>query len=276
MPRQDNGSQRLKFSEWRPIGVCDDAPSGVQKAQMFTREDFLIVTGPGVTRDNWQNKPEVMEVLNRYAAKLAKQSMKTGGMTQPTVSKISLVGAIMKLSVTPTLNKESKDGKLQLFQIKFEDKGPKKKKKTPWMAILGTLLVVLLILCLLLGIAIYQKTKTRQFTSKSLKLRNLTTSYCQDPTDRSKYHKDLNEASRILQNKTDELLYKGRLTIEKNCIERLPKTSFKEKRFLECYLMVKQGGLFAQIPFSERKKVNACQQEICKRNRHYNPSVCLQ
>lgn len=276
MPRQDNGSQKLRFSEWRPIGVCDDAPPGIQKAQMFTREDFLIVTGPGVTRENWRSRPEVMEVLNHYASKLAKQSMKTSGMAQPAVSRISLVGAIMKLAVTPVLNKESKDGKLQLFQIQFEDKGPKKKKKTPWMAILAALLVVLLVLCILLGIAIYQKTQTRQYASKSLKLRNLTTSHCEDPSDRRRYQRDLDEASRILQTKTDELLYRGRLTIEKNCVEDFPRISFKERRFLECYLMVRQGGLFSQIPFSERKKVKACQQEICRRNRSYNPSACLQ
>jgi len=276
LARQDNASQKLKFGEWRPIGVCDDAPPGVQKAQMFTREDFLIITGPGVTRENWRENPQVIKIISRYSEKLARQSMKTSGMKDPTISKVNLVGAIMKLAVTPVLNKESKDGKLQLFQIQFEDKGIKKKKKTKksWTLLLGILLVILLTLCIILGIAIYKKSQSRQYKTKRLQLPTFTTSFCGDPSDRTRYRRQLDEASRILQLKADDLLYQGRLSIETNCIEDFPQITFKEGLFLKCFTLVKRHGLLSQISSSDLKKVNACQREICRKKRSSGSAAC--
>ncbi len=273
MAAQGNSSQKLKFSEWRPIGVCDDAPPGVQKAQMFTRQDFLIITAPGINRNNWQKKAQVVKILRRYTTKLAKQSTITNGMKKPTVSSITLVGAIMKLAVTPDLNRESKDGKIQLFQIKYEDKAVK--KKTPWGIILGILLVILLILCIILGIAIYKKTKSKSYKTKKLRFPSYTISYCEDPMDRSRYEHQLDEVNRILQPRVEDLLYQRRLEFETNCIEYFPQLSLKEKRFLKCYSLIKQHGILSQIPFSDLKKVNACKKEICRRDQFSGSAACL-
>lgn len=271
---QGSSYKKLKYSEWRPIGVCDDAAPGVQKAQMFTREDFLTITGPGVDRQNWRKHPEVMKLLNKYALKLAKQSSRTSGMIQPKVTNISLVGAVMKLVVTPTLNKESKDGKLQLFQIEFEDIG--KKKKTPWKLILGMLITILILLCILLGIAIYKKAQSRQYQPRTFKSDSYTTSFCEDSTDVNRYRRQLDEANRILQVKTDDLFYQGKIAAELDCVEQLSRASFQEDRFLKCFSLVRRFGLISQLPRAELMKINACQRSVCRKSRSANSPACFQ
>ncbi len=270
---QGNSFKKLKYSEWRPIGVCDDAPPGVQKAQMFTREDFLIITGPEVDRQNWRKHPQVMKLLNKYALKLAKQSTRTKNMIQPKVSKISLVGAVMKLVVTPTLNKESKDGKLQLFQIEFEDIG--KKKKTPWKLILGILVTILVLLCILLAFAIYQKAQTKQYKTKTYKPTSFTTSFCDDSTDISKFRRQLDEANRILQVKADDLFYQGRIAAELNCGEQFSQVTLQENRFLQCFTLVRRFGLTLQLSGQDKMKINACRRSICRKKRTANSPACF-
>ncbi len=241
---------------------------------MFTREDFLIITGPGVDRQNWRKHPQVMKLLNKYALKLAKQSTKTKNMIQPKVSKISLVGAVMKLMVTPILNKESKDGKLQLFQIEFEDIG--KKKKTPWKLILGVLIAVLLLLCLLLGFAIYEKLQTKQYKTRTYKSTSFTTSFCDDSADIGRYRRHLDEANRILQVKVDDLFYQGRIAAELKCVEQFSQVSLQESRFLACLELAKRFGLSSQLSGQDQKKINACQRAVCRKNRSVNSPACFE
>jgi hypothetical protein len=268
---QNSTSQKLKFSEWRPIGVCDDAPPGIQKAQMFTREDFLVVIAPGVNRDNWRKNTHVMKILYRYGARLAKQSTRTNGMKQPEISNISLVGAVMKLAVTPLLNRESKDGKLQLFQMEYEDKGMN--KKWPRMIILGLLLVILLLLAVFLGVALYRKAQSHQL--QPIRFRSATTTYhCENPGDPSGYEQRLNEVGRIVQLKVNGLFNQGRLTSAFNCVENKPQLALKEQGFLECYALVQRNGMLSQLPPADLKKVKACQKALCRRDRSSETAAC--
>jgi len=39
---------RLKYIQWRPIGVCDTGVGKERKAKMFTRTDLAKVTSPEV------------------------------------------------------------------------------------------------------------------------------------------------------------------------------------------------------------------------------------
>jgi len=197
-------------------------------------------------------------------------------MKRPTISSIKLVGAVMKLVVTPDLNKESEDGKLQLFQIEFEDKGDKKKKKTPWMLILSALLVILLLLCILLGMAIYKKSQTRQYKTKRLVTPSYTLSYCEDTSDRKRYERQLDEVNRILQTKVDDLLYQGRIAADLNCVQDHSKMIFKEGKFLDCYSLIKRQGMLSKIPSSDRKKVTACLKAICRQRTSNGSTACTQ
>jgi hypothetical protein len=268
-PRRDgltgpnNLSKKLKFSEWRPIGVCDKAPPGVQKAQMFTREDFLVVTAPGINRDNWQKNSQVMSILQRYSAMLARQSSTTQGMTRPQVSSIQLVGAVMKLVVTPVLNKESQDGKLQLFQIEFKDAGVK--KTPPWTLILVVLATLLAVLCVLLGIVLYQKYQARPHTVTNFRPTFQTRSYCDSPAEKTRYESQLEEVGEILQQKANDLFYQGRLSVKRRCLSDLAQPSVGEDRFLECYDLIKRHGMLSQIPSVDLTKIDSCRQSICDR-----------
>jgi len=128
----------IKFSQWRPIGVCDDGPPNQRKAQLFSKPDFAIVTAPGVTRENWRQHPEVLKVIRRYAQDVAKLSATAQAMKRPEIDTLHLVGTILGHTRTPTANAESTEGRVQLFEVKFKDAGaekPVRKRRWPlWLA----------------------------------------------------------------------------------------------------------------------------------------------
>jgi len=62
---------RLKYVQWRPIGVCDTGAGKERKAKMFSRGDLATVTNPEVNRENWPQRPEVMQLIHRYARDVA-------------------------------------------------------------------------------------------------------------------------------------------------------------------------------------------------------------
>lgn len=271
--KQEKSSKKLKFSEWRPIGVCDTAVPGEQKAQMFTREDFLLITARGVNRDNWRKNPEVTKVLNRYIKKLEKISTLTQGMKQPTSSKITLVGAIMKLGVTPTLNRESKDGKLQFFQIKFEEKGKKRKRKTSWLLISSLFLGALI---LVIGaFIILNKFETKRYRAKRIKVRTFEVPFCQDSMNTNLYTSQLEEVGWIMQSKVNDIFYQENLTEKPDCIEKLLSISALEQRFLECFVFLKQKNAISSMARSDLKKVEGCQKQICSKQNSKQSPDCL-
>lgn len=274
MAKGGGSSDKLKYSEWRPIGVCDKAPPGVQKAQMFSREDFLVITAPDVNRENWRSRPEVTSILQRYCSMLAKQSTTTTGMKKPVVSNIKLVGAIMKLAVTPDLNKESEDGKLQLFQVEFEDKGVKKKRKL-LPAILVILLILLLILSIILGFAIYDRLQTKQATSRRFRSTgSYTIHYCNDSENIAGYTRDLENANRILQREVTDLYNQGKIMLKRQCDGASSSLSIKESQFLECYSLIWQHDALSTIPRADLMKVNACRKKICRKGQNPQSAVC--
>lgn len=260
-------SQGLKYSEWRPIGVCDSAPSGIQKAQMFSREDFLIITGPDVNRDNWQNNPKVMRILDKYCQKLAKQSSLARAMQKPVVDRISLVGAIMGLRITPNLNRESEDGKLQLFQVEFVDKGKtksKKKKKTPWLLITAILLTIILAVLVFLLLTSSTK-KSTTYRNRRLSTPTFTRSYCQDSPGSSRYRTELDEVRNVMQYRINDLISEGSLLTNPQCNEKQLSTGAGETRFLKCYGTLKNYGVLNKVAREDLKHINDCKVSICER-----------
>jgi hypothetical protein len=139
MPEPD--SDKIPYSEWRPIGVCDNGPPSNRKAQMFSKSDFAKVTAPHVTRDNWQQLPEVQRILKKYEHKLIQISDIAQAMARPQVERVELVGTVLNFGKTPGLNKESTEGKVQLFQLHFRDRGEPEKKR-PWWAVVAALCCV--------------------------------------------------------------------------------------------------------------------------------------
>lgn len=265
-------SQKLKFSEWRPIGVCDKAEPGVQKAQMFSREDFLVITADGIDRENWRKNPTVKRVLAKYTAKLARQSTRTQKMIKPEVSKIGLVGAIMHLRVTPVLNKESEDGKLQLFQVEFYDAG--KKKNIPWLSlIIGILSLILITLISLIIIKVNSKeefSKPRRFN-----LPNTSWEFCNSTDNISRYHENLDETRRSMQWKVYDLINQGQIDSDPMCNEQLNSTILREQRFLECYELLWGKNLLTRMDRTDLNKINSCRVGVCEKPKFDGYPSCL-
>ena len=73
----------MRFSQWRPIGVCDNAPDGERKARMFARDDLEKVLAPGIGRNNWEDSLELRKIIERYAKDVAKLSPQSKGTQTP-------------------------------------------------------------------------------------------------------------------------------------------------------------------------------------------------
>ena len=111
----------LKFSQWRPIGVCDKGISQHRRAKIFSKTDLNRICSPGITRHNWSKHPEVLKIVERYAKEVAGISSQAKGMKRPGIARIRLVGAVLGHDQTPELNLESEDGRVQFFQVEFRD-----------------------------------------------------------------------------------------------------------------------------------------------------------
>ncbi len=160
MPSANSQSTEIKFSEWRPIGVCDNGPPNHMKAKIFTQDDLAIATAPGIDRRNWRKHPELLKLIHRYAKEVAAMSSVTEGMIRPAVRDIKLVGMVLQYGKTPRLNQESEAGKVQLFQVEFFDKG--KRRSWFWKIISALLLTLLLMLTgILIAEWMNQKSQSR-------------------------------------------------------------------------------------------------------------------
>jgi hypothetical protein len=271
--------RKLKFGEWRPIGVCDTAVPGKQKAQMFTREDFVIITAPGVTRDNWRQNKQVREVILNYVKKLERMSTLTKGMKKPVAREIKLVGAILKLAVTPNLNQESRDGKLQLFQVVFEEKGKKviaKKKSSlinPWIL---TISLLIAILAGLLGTISYKMiNKKTRYSNYTFSTQKSIIDYCRPKIGPEAYYAELNESWKILKARNDYGLKIGALKSRQKCVLKNASIKEKEEQIVSCY----QTGLkykgFSDLNYSEQRIISTCAQNLCKKSLSDRPISCF-
>lgn len=253
-------SKQIKFTKWRPVGVCDTAPPGRMKAQMFTREDYLIITNAEVTRENWKSKPEVVKVLHRYCAKLARMSSLTKEMKKPVASKIKLMGSIIKLDVTPTLNRESESGKMQLFQIEFEERALKTKNSLLWV-----LLIAVLLLFSFLGYLIWQKkfpkSATQKFKESSFQLQRAP--FCGGSRSSSTYRSQLDEIQFTLANNINTLKWEKEINNLPDCTVRSEFVTQKEEKLLLCYqVLLKNNALFGMDQTSKRN-MKRCIYRIC-------------
>ena len=136
---------RLKYIQWRPIGVCDTGVGKDRKAKMFTRTDLAEVTSLEVNRENWRQQPEVLQLIQRYAHDLAGISNLTDEMLSPEIAGIKLVGAVLGHEQTPNLNQESADGRVQFFQLSFQDGKTKNVSSKNWKKWLIWLMIVVVV-----------------------------------------------------------------------------------------------------------------------------------
>lgn len=259
-------NEKMKFGEWRPIGVCDSGATNEKQAKMFNRKDYLVITAPHVTRENWRSQPDVIKVILKYAKDVASKSTMTKNMKCPKVKEIKLVGTILHYKKTPTLSNESKDGRLQLFQVEYEDKGKKRSWKLP--ALVGILSIILVGVGTLVFIKISRPKK-----QISYRVPFQSISYCDAERSVSQYDMDLSEAQQQLNRYLRTVLDDPYDPSTAFCFEEGYAIVKKEETLLRCYNRLKKTSVSGSRHTSLRK-VRTCVQNICQKGGQQFMRIC--
>jgi len=249
----------IRFSEWRPIGICDQGGPNERKAIMFKGTELALITAAGVNRDNWESDPQVVKLIHRHTKKLAKMSTMTQQMVRPRVSEIRLVGMELQFSKTPTLNQESEEGRVQLFQIEFVDQG----KRKPWF---WKMLVGILCVCaVILGISSLWDLNLEDKRSRVV--------FCASKRSSSTYAAHLNQAQQQLKRYLQQLPpnYRNRCYFNRGTV------ALKEEQLFTCFLSIQTALSSLQAtPDPSLKKVSQCVGNICQKNRAHLQPYCRQ
>ncbi len=259
MSPPEKPSAEIRFSVWRPIGICDQGGPNEQKAIMFKDKELALVTAPGVDRQNWESDPQIVKLIHRHTKKLAKLSTMTKQMVRPRVSEIRLVGMVLQFSKTPTLNQESEEGTVQLFQIEFVDQG--KRKPWFWKTLGGILCACVVILGILYLLDLNLEGKRSQVV------------FCVSPRSSSTYAAHLNQAQQQLKNYLQQLPPSYR----NSCYFNRGTVAFREEQLLTCFLSIQTATASRQsTPTQALKKVSQCMERICQKNLEHLQPACRQ
>jgi len=257
-------NHKIKYSAWRPIGVCDSAPPGVMKAYMFTRKDLEIITAPGINRENWQENKKVVKILRKYARKVAKLSTQTKGMKAPSIGSIKLIGSITHHKQTPGLNLESEAGKVQLFQVEFINRERSESKYSLLLLSLFLLLLILVAAGGFLALRYYQQRMDHVPISQKILHGKRTTNSCNGARESMAYKSDLNEALLNLETviKSQGILNKD----EFNCNPQFYNIDQMEVHLVECFEKAEKINLRTQLEDETYIKIKSCLNRVCSEN----------
>ncbi|MBF0238209.1 MAG: hypothetical protein HQM12_10920 [SAR324 cluster bacterium] len=252
----------MKYSQWRPIGVCDQGTPNTQKAKIFSQSDFSALQAPGIDRNTWQYQKNVLKIIHKYAKDVAKISPLTQKMKQPVVKDIKLVGMVLDFKKTPGLNQESQEGKVQLFQVSFEDAGQKKS----WFSLKLILISLSIFLCLILALIIYSIDWTRSRVVSS------QTVICDPRQPSYKYLNQLKEHQElmrlILKQVWSHVPYNHQA-----CLKNTNKTEDIELQLIQCYHQLQQNNS-ALMPDQELQAIGNCVYNLCSHAPASLRSVC--
>lgn len=266
MGKKELNSDKMKFGEWRPIGVCDNGAANKKQAKMFKRKDYLAITAPHVTRENWRKQPEVMKIIDRYAMDVASKSTMTQEMKSPVMKEVKLVGTILHYKKTPNLSNESKDGKLQLFQVQYKDKG----KKRSWglIALIAILSIILICVASLVVIKL-SRPKTRTVYKTPFQ----TAALCESTRNSGQYAMDLDSAqqqlNRYLRTALDDPYHPSNAF----CFERPYSIEKKEQTLVKCFNKSKEIDSSNQSHQSIYK-VQECVINVCRKRGNLLQGIC--
>ena len=262
---------QLKYLQWRPIGVCDSGSNRERKARMFSKSDLAKVTAPDVTRGNWRQNKEVMQIIIRYANEVAKLSTLTEGMYSPEILEIKLVGAVLELDQTPILNQESSEGKVQFFQVIFREGKLRKTSYFNWIKWLKMFLIAVVSIFVLIFIylAIIHVPKVNELGTK----RNVS---CSSSRKNSAYVEEIHSIRKSLLMDLSKLPeWSTFREARKQCAFGKLQLIKHEQRFLKCYLTVRNR--FNDLPLTAKPylgKIEACVQTLCSRRLPHLSSLC--
>tara|TARA_B100000686_G_scaffold137271_1_gene144496 strand:- start:1887 stop:2699 length:813 start_codon:yes stop_codon:yes gene_type:complete len=262
---------RLKYIQWRPIGVCDSGTGRERRAKIFSRSDLAKVTATDVNRGNWRQNKEVMSLILRYAGEVAKLSELTDGMASPEVSEIKLVGAVLELDQTPILNQESSDGKVQFFQVIFRDCKQKETSYFNWIKWLKILFIAVgsIITVVLIYLAIIQVPKLPNWDTK----RNES---CSSKSRNKAYAEEIQSIRESLLMDLSRLPEWSTFREARvQCASGRLKLVKEEQKLIKCYLSVRNR--VDDLPESARPdlgKIESCVQKLCSKRLSHVSSIC--
>lgn len=265
MASQDSKST-VKYSEWRPIGVCDTGPPNIRKAKIFTASDLSIIKHPGINRDNWDQHPKVLKIINKYARDVAKISPETTLMKKPVVSKVTLVGAVLQFSRTPGLNQESEEGKVQFFQVEFKDANTQRKKRRIWVWLLATFIFLVSFTILIILMTSIQTRTSRKMIS-----------FCGTSRSSNTYSQHLREAQQEIGRITKHIKRMSTSYDREHqlCFPSGGSIGEREQQLLTCYNKIKRGFTPTSEPFkSKLGRVGRCIHQICVKQLPHLKSQC--
>ena len=262
----------LKYIKWRPIGVCDTGEGEKRRAKIFSKVDLESISSPGIERGNWRGNPKVMKIIRKYGNDLAKLSSLTNGMSNPEISEIRLVGAVLKIEQTPNLNRESEDGEVQFFQVSFKDSKLKNFSKYNFKQFFKWIVIILGII---ITIVFVYKFLTN-FSEFSLKKNFKNVQECGFKRGGDFY---LDELKNIRESMLTELSSLPKwLKLEEarsKCFGGSIHVDIQEKILLSCFISVKNRT--KKIEFSSLpnfRKMESCAISICQKNLKHLSSLC--
>ena len=263
---------RLKYIQWRPIGVCDTGAGKERKAKMFSRLDLASITAPEVKRENWRQHPKVMALITRYAQDVAELSTLTNGMRAPEIDEIKLVGAVLGHDQTPNLNQESEDGRVQFFQVSFRDVKSKKTSTKKWKKLLKWILIAMGVL---IGIILIILLSNR-LSLLTIKNPQQYASVCSSNRQQAAYAEELRKIRKSLGDELNQL--PEWLTFKQarvNCSGGRISVNQQELRLLRCLLTVRnRTNNMSSTAHPKLNQIEACAGTLCKRNLPHLASLC--
>ncbi len=272
IPRNMTEISRLKYVQWRPIGVCDTGAGKERKAKMFSRVDLATVTNPEVNRENWPQHPEVMKLIHRYARDVAELSKLTDDMASPEIAEVKLVGAVLGHEQTPILNQESSDGRVQFFQVSFQDGKTENISSKNWKRWLKWLLITVgVLLGMALMLLIISQLSSNSFTSTK---RSVST--CSTNRQASAYSEQLRDIRKSLVAELNRLpAWSNFKEARVQCIGGRMDVDQQEQRLLQCLLAVRSRT--KNMPSASRPNLNQiedCASTLCLQGLPHLSSSC--
>ena len=262
----------LKYIKWRPIGVCDTGEAEKRRAKIFSKVDLESISSSGIERGNWRGNKKVMKIIRKYADDLAKLSSLTNGMSNPEISEIKLVGAVLKIEQTPNLNRESKDGEVQFFQVSFKDSKSNNISKYNFKKFFKWILIILGFIISI----VYVYKFLNYFSEFSLKNNFKNDKGCGFKRAQNFYLDELKNIQESMLTELSSLPKWVKLEEARSkCLGRSMHVDIQEKILLSCFISVKNRT--KKIEFSLRpnfRKMESCAISICRKNLKHLSSLC--
>ena len=188
------------------------------------------------------------------------------------IAEIKLVGAVLGHEQTPNLNQESADGRVQFFQLSFQDGKTKKVSSKNWKKWLIWLMIAVVVF---LGMTSMFLIASR-FSLLSLNSSKKSVSVCSTNRQEAKYSEHLRDIRKSLVFELNRLPAWSTFNVARTyCIGGKMSIKQQEQRLLQCLLKVRNRT--KNMPPASRpslNKIEACASTLCQRELPHLSEFC--